>query len=67
MEDREYVRRNEDRDLDDRDMVQEEEILAQDNVKRHTGGCQVVNTIVRCLLLIAVIFVLINLLIRAFA
>ncbi len=51
MEDREYVRRNEDRDLDDRD----------------TGGFQVVNTIVRCLLLIAVVFVLINLLIRAFA
>lgn len=67
MEDREYVRRNEDRDLDDRDMVREEEILAQDNVKRHTGGFQVVNTIVRCLLLIAVVFVLINLLIRAFA
>ncbi len=48
-------------------MVREEEILAQDNVKRHTGGFQVVNTIVRCLLLIAVVFVLINLLIRAFA
>ncbi|MGN1389352.1 MAG: hypothetical protein ACI4WR_06865 [Bulleidia sp.] len=65
MEDREYIRRNEDRDLDDRDMVREEEILAQDNLKRHTGGFQVLNTVVRCLVLIAVVFVLIRLLINA--
>ncbi len=65
MEDRKYVRRNEDRDLDDRDLIRQEEILAEDNARKQKGGFQILRMIVMCLVLIAVVFVLIRLLIKA--
>lgn len=57
---KEFIRRNEDRELDEEEKVKEEEIMAEDRARMHTGATGLIGSILRTLIWIAIIFVIIK-------
>lgn len=57
---KEFVRRNEDRELDEEEKVKEEEIMAEDRARMHTGMSGIIGSVLRALIWIAIIFVVIK-------
>ena len=57
---KEFVRRNEDRELDEEEKVKEEEIMAEDRARMHTGMSGIIGSVLRTLICIAIIFVVIK-------
>ena len=57
---KEFVRRNEDRELDEEEKVKEEEIMAEDRARMHTGASGMIGTVIRTLIWVAIIYVVIQ-------
>ena len=57
---KEFVRRNEDRELDEEEKVKEEEIMAEDRARMHTGASCLIGSIIRTLIWVAIIYVVIQ-------
>lgn len=57
---KEFVRRNEDRELDEEEKVKEEEIMAEDRARMHTGASALIGSIIRTLIWVAIIYVVIQ-------
>ena len=47
---KEFVRRNEDRELDEEEKVKEEEIMAEDRARMHTGMSGIIGSVLRTLI-----------------
>jgi hypothetical protein len=57
-----FIRRNEDRVLDEREYVRKEEILAEDNQRMHSGAGHTIALVIRTVLWIVIIYVLFQIL-----
>ncbi|MGP1376797.1 MAG: hypothetical protein ACTTKS_04430 [Bulleidia sp.] len=61
---KEYVRRNEDRGLDEHDLIRKEEILAHDYERMHNSRFTALRAILRTLIWLSILFVTIRLFAR---